>query len=315
MRELAVLSGKGGTGKTSVMASFAVLAGEAVLADADVDASNLSLLLAPSVRARGLFHAGSLAVIDPDRCDGCAACREACRFGAITRGSGDAGAAFSVDPLSCEGCEVCVGRCPRGAISVQRRLAGEWFESETRAGLMVHARLEPPGENSGKLASFVKARARRLAKERGSAWVLVDGPPGVGCPAIAALSGATETLLVAEPTVSGLHDFERVAQLAAHFRVSAALCVNKWDINPDAALRLEENARRMRVRPIGRVRMDPAVTAAQRRGRAVVEEDSPAAREIRRLWSALRGAPDEGPALHSQHPERKINHENRHSCH
>jgi len=167
---------------------------------------------------------------------------------------------------------------------MRERTVGEWMESDTRAGPLVHARLEPAGENSGKLASLVKREARRVAEARGLGLLLVDGPPGVGCPAIAALSGASLALFVVEPTVSGLHDFERAAELARHFNVPAALCVNKWDINAETAEALEEKARGMNVRPLGRVRYDPAVTAAMRRGKTVVEEESGAAGDIRELW-------------------------------
>lgn len=284
MNEIVLLSGKGGTGKTSVAASFAVLSGRAALADADVDASNLSLLLEPRVRRKEIYRAGMEAVVCVEECGACTVCLGICRFNAFRPAGTHTRPAFQVDPFLCEGCGRCVEECPRGIIEMRERTVGEWMESDTRAGPLVHARLEPAGENSGKLASLVKREARRVAEARGLGLLLVDGPPGVGCPAIAALSGASLALFVVEPTVSGLHDFERAAELARHFNVPAALCVNKWDINAETAEALEEKARGMNVRPLGRVRYDPAVTAAMRRGKTVVEEESGAAGDIRELW-------------------------------
>ncbi|MBK8575980.1 MAG: 4Fe-4S binding protein [Elusimicrobia bacterium] len=290
MNEIVILSGKGGTGKTSVAASFAVLSKRAALADADVDASNLSLLLDPRVRRKEVYRAGLEAVVRLEECGDCAVCAGVCRFNALRPSDTHTRPAFQVDSFLCEGCGRCVPMCPRGIIEMRERTVGEWMESDTRAGPLVHARLEPAGENSGKLASLVKREARRVAAERGLGLLLVDGPPGVGCSAIAALSGASLVLFVAEPTVSGLHDFERAADLARHFTVPAALCVNKWDIHPVAADSLEAKARKMNVRPLQRVRYDPSVVSAQRRGKTVVEEDSAAAQDVRDLWREVTAA-------------------------
>ncbi len=288
MKELVVISGKGGTGKTSVAASFAVLAGRAVVADCDVDAADLHLILSPAMRERHEFVSGREAVIRPDDCIGCGLCLDYCRFGAVRSGGEATGKmSFSIDPVSCEGCGVCVRFCPVDAIDFPERLCGEWMVSDTRCGTMVHARLGVAAENSGKLVSTVRREARRIAEEQGSPLVIVDGPPGIGCPVIASVTGASSVLVVTEPTVSGEHDLERVLSLTRHFGIPAAVCVNKWDINPAMTERIEAAALREGARIAGRIRYDRAVTAAQMRMRAVVETDAPCAEDIRNVWNRL----------------------------
>lgn len=284
MRELVVISGKGGTGKTSVTAALAVLAGKAVVADCDVDAADLHLVLSPRVRERHEFRSGREAVIRREDCSGCGNCLKLCRFGAVKTG---AAGAYSIDPVSCEGCGVCVRFCPERAIDFPERLCGEWMISDTRCGPMVHARLSAAAENSGKLVSTVRREARRVAGEEGRSLIVVDGPPGIGCPVIASLTGASLALAVTEPTLSGEHDLKRVLSLAKHFGIPAAVCVNKWDLNPEMADRIEKKARRAGARPAARIRYDPAVTRAQLLGKAVVETEAPAAEDIRALWAGL----------------------------
>ncbi len=288
MKELTVISGKGGTGKTSVAASLAVLAGRCVVADCDVDAADLHLLLAPIVKARQELRGGHQAVIRPEACNGCGECVALCRFAAVTV-STDAtgGTRFAIDPIACEGCGVCVRFCPEHAIDFPERTCGEWMVSETRCGPMVHARLAVAAENSGKLVSIVRREARRIADEEAQALVLVDGPPGIGCPVIASVTGAGLVLVVTEPTLSGEHDLERVLALAGHFRIPATVCVNKWDINPEMAERIEQRARAAGAGVAGRIRYDCGVTAAQMAGLAVVETAAAAAEDIRRLWAQL----------------------------
>jgi MinD superfamily P-loop ATPase len=287
IRELVVISGKGGTGKTSVAASFAVLAERPVIADSDVDAADLYLVLAPRITARHEFRGGHQAVIRQGECVGCGECLARCRFGAVRMTEEGGEARFFIDPFSCEGCGVCVRRCPASAVDFPERVCGEWMVSETRCGPMVHARLGVAAENSGKLVSIVRREARRIAEEDGRPLVIVDGPPGIGCPVIASVTGASSVLVVTEPTVSGEHDMERVLALARHFTIPASVCVNKWDLNGDMTERIEDKARRTGVRVAGRIRYDRAVTAAQMQERAVVETDADAAQDIRDIWERL----------------------------
>ena len=289
MKELVVISGKGGTGKTSLTASFAALAPNAAFADADVDAADLHLLLAPEVRRREEFRSGHAAAIRAANCVGCGRCAALCRFEAIVPATrpGDGARTFAVDPGACEGCGVCVWNCPVRAIDFPEQVCGDWFVSVTRFGPLVHARLHPGAVNSGKLVSLVREQARATAKQERRDLVLVDGPPGTGCPVIAALTGAAGVLIVTEPTVSGAHDLARVLELANHFKIPAAICINKWDLNPEQADGIEAAARTAGATPVGRVRYDRAATAAQRRGLTVVEAGPDSlADEIRAVWNS-----------------------------
>ncbi len=295
LRELVVISGKGGTGKTSLLASFAALAGRAVLADCDVDAADLHLVLTPAVRREETFRSGRQAVIRRERCTGCGRCLELCRFRAISRVSGNGREPLvRVDPAACEGCGVCVDHCPSGAIDFPERVCGQWFVSDTRYGPMVHARLSPAAENSGKLVSTVRREARRAAGACGCELILADGPPGTGCPVIASISGATAVLVVTEPSLAGRHDLERVLALCRHFRLPAAVCVNKWDLNTRQSQAIEMFAAERGAAPLGGIPYDRAVTTAQLQARAVVEMGGKAARAIRRIWRGLASFLKEG---------------------
>ena len=286
IHELVIISGKGGTGKTSVAASFAVLAaGRAVIADCDVDAADMHLVLAPKIIESVDFKSGNEAVIRREDCTGCGLCAELCRFGAVKLLPDNS---YRVDPVACEGCGVCVRFCPAGAIAFPERLCGEWMVSETRCGTMVHACLSTAAENSGKLVATVRCEARRIAEEKGLALIITDGPPGIGCPVIASLTGASQVLVVTEPTVSGEHDLERVLSLTRHFGVPVAVCVNKWDINPEMTERIEKKASASGAQIAGRIRYDRAVTAAQIQAKAVVEIDAPSATDIRNVWENLK---------------------------
>jgi len=284
MKELVVISGKGGTGKTSVTASLAALASSPVIADCDVDAADLHLVLQPQIRESHEFLSGHEAVIRPADCSGCGICMDLCRFDAV-RPDEDV---FIIDPIACEGCNVCVHFCPEQAIDFPQSLSGKWFISDTRLGPMVHAKLGVAAENSGKLVSLVRNEAKRVAGEENRKIVIVDGPPGIGCPVIAAITGASKVLVVTEPTVSGEHDLERVLHLARHFEIPASVCVNKWDINPEAAGRIEQKALALGARLAGRIRYDPDVTRAQIENKAVVETDAPSAEDIRQVWENLK---------------------------
>ena len=291
LKELAVVSGKGGTGKTSIVASFAVLSRNSVLADCDVDAADLHLVLKPRILHRNEFTGGKRARIEPGHCTACGKCEELCRFGAIFfdgPGNGTVEKTFRVDPVACEGCGVCAWFCAEGAIEFGPVVNGEWFESETRCGPMVHARPGIAQENSGKLVSTVRTNARQVAEGRGLDLVIIDGSPGIGCPVIASVTGATLVLAVTEPTLSGLHDLERVAELTRRFGIPTLVCINKWDLNPEVCQRIEAWAQQAGLGLAGRVRYDRAFTEAQIRGKAVVEyERDGCAADLRAVWTAV----------------------------
>jgi MinD superfamily P-loop ATPase len=292
VKELVVISGKGGTGKTSVVASFAALAENPVLADCDVDAPDLHLIMAPQVVKRGDFSGGSKAVIDPSKCTACGKCYDLCRFGAITPGDTsvtEAKAPYTVDRLSCEGCNVCAWFCPEKAIDMVEVVNGEWYISETRFGPMSHAVLGAAEENSGKLVTLVRTRAKILAHERGGELIIVDGSPGIGCPVIASVAGADGALIITEPTLSGVHDAERVGELLQHFGIRAFICVNKWDINPRITENIETSAAELGMKTVSRIRYDDAITRAQVEGLSLVEftEDG-AALDVKNVWEDVR---------------------------
>jgi len=289
MKELVVISGKGGTGKTSLVGSFAALAGSVVLADCDVDASDLPIILDPTIVERHDFFQGHHARIDAAGCAGCGACQNVCRFNAV-HNDGPANEwsrqTFRIDSLACEGCGACLQVCARDAITMEPVLAGEWFVSDTRLGPLVHARLGPGGQNSGKLVSQVRQKAHDLAKAHAAQFILVDGSPGIGCPVIASVARANLVLIVTEPTPSGLHDMQRVIALTRHFNVPAMLCVNRWDLNPEQAANIEIIAAQNNIVPAGRVRVDGVFNVAQRERRTVVEMVSTeVGQDIRQVWS------------------------------
>ena len=296
MKELVICSGKGGTGKTSVTAALAALAAEngpaanrsLILADCDVDAADLHLVTAPQQEHAESFTGGHEALIQPDLCAACGHCAELCRFGAISA-SAD-GSAFTVAPLLCEGCGVCVHFCPSQAIAFPPRETGQWFRSRTRFGPMVHARLHPGGENSGKLVTMVRKEARELAERTGAQLLLVDGPPGIGCPVTAAVTGADLVLAVTEPGVSAWHDLRRLLELTRHFQVPACVCLNKADVNPELSDQMTAECEEAGVPVLGRLPYDQEMIKAQLAGHSVVEQpDSAAARALRRVWQELEG--------------------------
>jgi len=288
MKECVVLSGKGGTGKTSIVAGFADLAAREhrlVLADADVDAANLELLLAPQLLESHDFVGGKIAQIYPDLCRNCELCAAVCRFDAVVA-DGDA---LAVDPIRCEGCAACYYACPAGAIEMSDRVSGQWFRSTTPYGTLFHARLAPGQENSGKLVTQVRMAARMAGAVQVADVLLVDGPPGIGCPAIAATTGAQFALLVAEPTVSGVHDLERILATTRHFRVPAAVCINKADINAAQARRIADMCAHEGVPLLGEIPFDPLVVQALVHLRPVTSEPrGPAALAIESLWGRLQ---------------------------
>jgi len=293
MKQLVILSGKGGTGKTTVAAAFAHLASlesRIVLADADVDAANLELVLSPTKREEQDFYGGEVAVIDEQLCTACGRCAEVCRFDAPEKGDVCGRTTpYSIDPIACEGCAACVYQCPVGAIRMAERLAGKWYRSDTGFGPLFHAHLFAGQENSGKLVTQVKQQARSLALETQADYLIVDGPPGIGCPVIAAVSAADLALLVTEPTVSGAHDLERALATAAHFHVPALVCINKADINPRWATKIAATCREKGIEVVGHIPFDTIVTEAMVHGQPVTAyADHPVSHNLLRMWRRIR---------------------------
>lgn len=281
--EVTVISGKGGTGKTVLASSLAALFDDKVVADCDVDAPDLHLLLKPSVRKTEDFVAAKVASIDTDRCTACGKCFEVCRFQAVGRveapaaagsGGGSAGGRYEIDRLACEGCGVCEWMCPAGAISLADTHGGKWFVSDTRFGTMVHASLGVAEENSGKLVSIVRREARNEAISQGRKVVLIDGPPGIGCPVIASIAGADLAVIVTEPTLSGIHDLERVLGLADHFGLRKGVVINKHDLNPDMTAGIEEYLGAHEIPLLGKIPFDRDVSLAIADAQTVIEHSS-----------------------------------------
>jgi MinD superfamily P-loop ATPase len=291
IKQLVILSGKGGTGKTSVAAAFAHLAYagpspvRAILADADVDAANLELVLHPHTLEVHEFIGGSVAVINTDLCEGDGLCARVCRFDAVHKYDGN----FCVDGIACDGCAACVYQCPTKAIHMEPQVAGHWFKSVTRYGPLFHAELRPAQENSGKLVTLVKQQARLLGLDEDYQLVIVDGPPGIGCPVISAAAGADLALIVAEPTAAGIHDMERVLQTTAHFRVPALACINKADVYEAGAAQIEAYCREHGIDLVGHIPFDETITRAMVCGEPVTafRPNAPSSQAIMQIWQRL----------------------------
>jgi len=288
MKEIVVISGKGGTGKTSIVASFAALAKNAVLVDCDVDAADLHLVLQPNIRQTSDFSGGKKALIITDKCVGCGKCEEVCNFDAITF-NGPANdvceKTYIIDPIACEGCGVCFHFCPNDAIELKDAVNGQWFISDTRFGPMVHARLGIAEENSGKLVSLIRKEAKKISEERKKDLIIVDGSPGIGCPVIASITGADLVLIITEPTLSGKHDLDRIVDLAAGFQIPAFVAISKFDLNADITSQIEKDVRERNISAIGKIRYDNAFTKAQIMKCSVVEYTGGAVTEdIKALW-------------------------------
>jgi len=280
MKEIVVLSGKGGTGKTSIVGAFAAIAQSKVLADCDVDAADLHLLLSPETKEENEFWSGQVAFIDEERCTECGLCQEVCHFDAIED--------FKVDPVSCEGCSFCYHVCPAEAITMKEQLAGHWFISDTRYGPLAHAKLGIAQENSGKLVAVVRQQAKAIAQQQGLDYIITDGPPGIGCPVISSLSGANLALLVTEPTLSGIHDLERVLGVCHHFGIPALVCINKYDINEDNARQIESYCLSQGVEVASKIPFDNIVIEALVQGLPIVEySQGKITQEIETLWQAV----------------------------
>lgn len=290
MKQIVILSGKGGTGKTSVTAAFAHLASQeprtrTVLVDADVDAANLELILAPQVVEAHDFAGGQVAVIDQAVCAGCGSCAGVCRLDAVI----EEGSIFTIDAIACEGCAACMTQCPNEAIHMEPQVAGRWFRSDSRYGPLLHAALRPAAENSGKLVALIRQQASLLAQAEARPLVIVDGPPGVGCPVISACSGADAAMIVAEPTIAGIHDMGRVLETTQHFSVPSLVCINKADIHPRGAAEIEAYCQARKLPLIGHFPFDTAVVEAMVQGQPITayRPESPVSRAVRGAWQQI----------------------------
>jgi MinD superfamily P-loop ATPase len=290
MQEVVVISGKGGTGKTSLVACFASLAGNAVIADCDVDAADLHLVLGPRVKHREPFRGGRQASIKDEDCVRCGICKGVCRFDAVRiredeRTGSDI---YSIDPISCEGCAVCFHACPSDAIELEEVINGEWFISDTKFGPMVHARLGVAQENSGKLVTLVRNEARQIAEHQHLDLIVADGSPGIGCPVISSITGADMVVTITEPTLSGEHDLKRVSELASHFGIPSLVCINKYDLNEEMSFAIEDWCSKEGLPVAGRVPYDNDFTRAQVAGKPLTEySDGLAAAEVKRIWKKV----------------------------
>ena len=278
VKEITVISGKGGTGKTSVTAALAVLTKRTVFTDCDVDAPDLHMLLKPEVLKTQEFKASRVAVINEEKCVQCGKCEEKCLFGAIEK--------LVIDPILCEGCGVCEYICPVAAVLLEKRVSGYTFISKTKYGPMSHALLNPGAENSGKLVSVVRKNAKKIAEKGDSELIINDGPPGIGCPVIASLGGVDIGLIVTEPTLSGIHDMERALGLLNHFKISGLVCINKYDINEENTERIRNFCASKGVEVVGKIPFDPIVTQSMIVGKPVVEyaPKSKVSKAIEKLW-------------------------------
>jgi len=285
MKQITIISGKGGTGKTTLVASFAALAENTVIADCDVDAPDLHLLLHPEIVKREEFKGLNVAAMDKAKCTECGICEAACRFKAIS----DTGSGYEVNPTRCEGCGVCVFVCDQDAIILTERISGYAFISKTKYGTMAHAQLNIAEEASGKLVTVVRNNAQRVAEEEGSDLILIDGSPGIGCPVIASLTGVDLALVITEPTMSGLHDLERILDVTRHFGITSVVCINKYDINEANGRRITEFCQGRGVTIVRNIPYDPVVTEAMVAAMPVVEfSDGAVSDAIKEIWASIR---------------------------
>ena len=282
MKQLTIISGKGGTGKTTITAAFAALAQDHVMADGDVDAADLHLILNPYIQKQEDFFGGRAPSLDRDKCDECGICMDICRFDAIHD--------LIIDHISCEGCGLCMHACPYDAIAMEEKLSGQWFLSDTRFGPMVYAKLGIAEENSGKLVTLVRQQARLTAEKENRNLVIIDGPPGIGCPVIAAITGVNLVLVVTEPTLSGIHDLERVLGVAKHFNIPGVVCINKYDINLENSRTIKEYCNERGIEVVGEIPYDHVVTRAMVQSKSIVEYDSGMIADIaKNMWGRING--------------------------
>jgi len=291
-KELVIISGKGGTGKTSLTASFAALAAldkDTVISDCDVDAADLYLVLKPQIKEKGIFSGGVVVEIIQDRCTGCGRCKEECRFEAIQEKVANGKRKFFIDKIACEGCGVCTLCCNDNAIETKDAVNGEWFISETRLGPLSHAKLGVAQENSGRLVTLVRDKEALVAQRTDRTKALIDGAPGTGCPVISSITGADYALIVTEPTVSGIHDMRRILDVTKHFGILSGVVVNKYDLNPNITEEIESLSKQYNAAFLGIIPYDEKTTQAQMNGVSVIEyAECEASRNIKEIWQKVR---------------------------
>jgi len=266
VKQLTIISGKGGTGKTTVTSAFASLVQNKVMVDGDVDAADLHLILKPEIKREEEFYGGRIPVMDKEKCDECGICMDVCHFDAIYD--------YIIDLVSCEGCGLCMHACPNDAIKMEENLSGHWFVSDTRFGPMVHAKLGIAEENSGKLVTLVRNQARLIAEKDERDLIIIDGPPGIGCPVISAITGVDLVLVVTEPTLSGVHDLERILGVAKHFNIPAMVCINKYDINIENTQKIKDYCKDNNIEVVGEIPFNPIITRAMVEAKTIIEYDT-----------------------------------------
>lgn len=286
MKEFTVISGKGGTGKTSLTAALATAGSDMVLCDCDVDAADLHLILAPDIQETHVYEGAWCAEIDPEKCTDCGLCSEYCRFDAISVNEGNR---TEIDPFKCEGCRLCERICPSQAITSTRSTNNSWFVSETRNGPMVHAHMGPGEENSGKLVTVVRKKARELAKELKLQYILTDGPPGTGCATISSVTGADAVLVIIEPSITSLHDAERVIELVQQFKIPVFALINKSTINLEMADKISQFLEEASVPLLGQIPFDKSIVEAMIKGQTINEyqPESKISETVNSVWSRL----------------------------
>ncbi len=284
--EIAVISGKGGTGKSSISAAFATLNSNVLIADCDVDAANLYLLFNPIHESEEIYIAGHKAVIDYKKCSNCGLCLNHCRFDSISYMNGR----IAISETSCDGCFLCSRICPESAISMVKNDKSRMYAGSFRNGKMVYGRLSPGEENSGKLVSMVRSKAKQLAKDNGIEIIILDGPPGIGCPVISTITGVDSVVIVTEPTISGLHDMQRTIEVIKKFNLKSGVIINKFDLNLDMSTQIDNWCISNGIEVIGHLPFDPQMVNAMVQGKTIIELDSDSAisTEIKRIWNHIK---------------------------